>query len=224
MKGFNIAPPGSTGSLAPVAEFSTSLDNFEQQHDILSSTLSNLFTPTFMQKKATFSAGDSFNSMESPPPSLISTVNTVQSANKYNKSTLKPYNKRIAGHKKKWGTLIEAAKVGNVSKMLGRSKSEDSVCNSSTVSSPVHGQVRVTYSQNGQSYYNSNSNDSPATTTHGYNTPSSAVTPHIRKDHLKPLNVNGPLGVPGVTAGSAGGTHFFHTPTGKLSIYVNCKE
>lgn len=223
MKGFNIAPPGSTGSLAPVAEFSTSLDNFEQQHDILSSTLSNLFTPNFMQKKATFCASDSFNSMESPPPSLISTVNTVQSANKYNKSTLKLYNKRIAGHKKKWGTLIEAAKVGNVSKMLGRSKSEDSVCNSSTTSSPVHGQVRVTYSQNGQSYYNS-SNSNESTTGPNYNIPTPMAgmpTPTIRKDHLKPLNVNGPTTLGGLTAalnggnGSAGGSHFFHTPTGK---------
>ncbi|XP_075153159.1 transient receptor potential cation channel gamma [Haematobia irritans] len=220
MKGFNIAPPGSSGSLAPVAEFSSSLDNFEQQHDILHSTLSNLFTPTFMQKKATFSTGDSFNSMESPPPSLISTVNTVQTANKYNKTALKPYNKRMAGHKKKWGTLIEAAKVGNVSKMLGRSKSEDSVCNSSTTSSPVHGQVRVTYSQNGQSYYSSNSNDSTSTAP-AYNSPvvNSPYTPSaIRKDHLKPLNVNGPLGVQGLTAGSAGGSHFFHTPTGLTAI------
>ncbi|XP_058981607.1 transient receptor potential-gamma protein-like isoform X1 [Musca domestica] len=226
MKGFNIAPPGSTGSLAPVAEFSTSLDNFEQQHDILSSTLSNLFTPNFMQKKATFCASDSFNSMESPPPSLISTVNTVQSANKYNKSTLKPYNKRIAGHKKKWGTLIEAAKVGNVSKMLGRSKSEDSVCNSSTTSSPVHGQVRVTYSQNGQSYYNS-SNSNESTTGPSYNIPAPMAgmpTPTIRKDHLKPLNVNGPTTLGGLTAalnggnGSAGGSHFFHTPTGLTAI------
>ncbi|KAM7351321.1 transient receptor potential cation channel gamma isoform 2-T2 [Cochliomyia hominivorax] len=206
MKGFNIAPPGSTGSLAPVAEFSTSLDNFEQQHEILTSTLSNLFHPsTFMHKKATFCASDSC-SMESPPPpptstlSSNSTVNTVQSTNKYNKSTLKPYNKRIAGHKKKWGTLIEAAKVGNVSKMLGRSKSEDSVCNSSNNSSPVHGQVRVTYSQNcGPNYYNPNE-----------------VRHHNlaqNKDHLTPANI-----VPGVGVNVGGGTHFFHASTGLTAI------
>lgn len=199
MKGFNIAPPGSTGSLAPVAEFSTSLDNFDQQHEILTSTLSNLFHPsTFMHKKATFCASDSC-SMESPPPTISSnsTVNTVQSTNKYNKSTIKPYNKRIAGHKKKWGTLIEAAKVGNVSKMLGRSKSEDSVCNSSNNSSPVHGQVRVTYSQNcAPNYYNPNEVRHHNLAQH--------------KDHLTPANI-----VPGVGVNVGGGTHFFHASTGK---------
>lgn len=216
MKGFNIAPPGSTGSLAPVAEFSTSLDNFDQQHEILTSTLSNLFTPTFMQKKATFCNSDSFNSMESPPPSLTSTVSTVQSTNKYNKSNLKPYNKRIAGHKKKWGTLIEAAKVGNVSKMLGRSKSEDSVCNTSNTSSPVHGQVRVTYSQNcGQNYYSSpNETSATTTTTHQYKLPT------INKDHLNPTLVKNAYHAAGVTVGSGGGTHFFHTPTGKYCGYI----
>lgn len=201
MKGFNIAPPGSTGSLAPVAEFSTSLDNFDQhqQHEILTSTLSNLFHPsTFMHKKATFCASESY-SMESPPSNLSSnsTVNTVQSANKYNKSTLKPYNKRIVGHKKKWGTLIEAAKVGNVSKMLGRSKSEDSVCNSSANSSPLHGQVRVTYSQNcAPNYYN----------------PTEVRQQNLsqNKDHLAPANI-----VPGVNMAVGGGSHFFHTSTGK---------
>lgn len=198
MKGFNIAPPGSTGSLAPVAEFSTSLDNFDQQHEILTSTLSNLFHPsTFMHKKATFCTSDS---MESPPPiNSLSTIGTVQTTNKYNKSTLKPYNKRIAGHKKKWGTLIEAAKVGNVSKMLGRSKSEDSVCNSSNNSSPVHGQVRVTYSQNcAPNYYNPNE-----------------VRHHNltqNKDHLTPTTNIVPS--VGVNVGTAS-THFFHTTTGK---------
>lgn len=30
---------------------------------------------------------------------------TGQVTTKYNKSTLKPYNKRIAGHKKRWGKV-----------------------------------------------------------------------------------------------------------------------
>lgn len=208
MKGFNIAPPGSTGSLAPVAEFSTSLDNFEQQHEILTSTLSTLFTPTFMHKKPSYCASDSCNSMELPsalpPATLMPPMNTVQTINKYNKSALKPYNKRIAGHKKKWGTLIEAAKVGNVTKMLGRSKSEDSVCNSSQNSSPVHGQVRVTYSQNcGQNYYNSGSGAEANLSNSSYN-----------KDYLSTKQTGSHLSHALHGIGGGGGTHFFHATTG----------
>uniref|UniRef100_A0A1B0BV64 Transient receptor ion channel domain-containing protein n=1 Tax=Glossina palpalis gambiensis TaxID=67801 RepID=A0A1B0BV64_9MUSC len=212
MKGFNIAPPGSTGSLAPVAEFSTSLDNFEQQHEILTSTLSTLFTPTFMHKKPSYCASDSCNSMESPsalpPATLMPPMNTVQTINKYNKSALKPYNKRIAGHKKKWGTLIEAAKVGNVTKMLGRSKSEDSVCNSSQNSSPVHGQVRVTYSQNcGQNYYNSGSGGETNLSNSSYN-----------KDYLSTKQTGSHLSHALHGIGGGGGTHFFHATTGLTAI------
>uniref|UniRef100_A0A1B0GFN2 Transient receptor ion channel domain-containing protein n=1 Tax=Glossina morsitans morsitans TaxID=37546 RepID=A0A1B0GFN2_GLOMM len=212
MKGFNIAPPGSTGSLAPVAEFSTSLDNFEQQHEILTSTLSTLFTPTFMHKKPSYCASDSCNSMELPsalpPATLMPPMNTVQTMNKYNKSALKPYNKRIAGHKKKWGTLIEAAKVGNVTKMLGRSKSEDSVCNSSQNSSPVHGQVRVTYSQNcGQNYYNSGSGAEANLSNSSYN-----------KDYLSTKQTGSHLSHALHGIGGGGGTHFFHATTGLTAI------
>lgn len=38
--------------------------------------------------------------------------------------------KRGHSHKRRWGTLIEAAKAGKVSRLIGRSRSEDSVCNS----------------------------------------------------------------------------------------------
>ncbi|XP_030384079.1 transient receptor potential-gamma protein isoform X1 [Scaptodrosophila lebanonensis] len=193
MKGFNIAPPGSTGSLAPVAEFSTSLDNYENQHEILSSTLSTLFTPNFMHRRQ---HGNGSNGAESPTtPTMGTTV--VPGATKYNKSVLKPYNKRIAGHKKRWGTLIEAAKVGNVSKMLGRSKSEDSVCNSSQNTTPVHGQVRVTYAQN-----------SPQ---HGYHSESTAtMTPPLSSSSVGSNSTNNPhMGV---------GAHFFHTTTGLTAI------
>lgn len=38
--------------------------------------------------------------------------------------------KRTPSHKRRWGTLIEAAKSGKVSRLIGRSRSEDSVCNS----------------------------------------------------------------------------------------------
>lgn len=101
MKGFNIAPPGSTSSLAPVAEFSTSLDNFDSQHEILSSTLSNLFNSNFIQKNH---QNGHTSGKESPTNgTTTTTTTTIQTTTKYNKSALKPHNKRIAGHKKRWG-------------------------------------------------------------------------------------------------------------------------
>lgn len=227
MKGFNIAPPGSTGSLAPVAEFSTSFDNFDQQHEILTSTLSTLFTPTFMHKKTPYvsersasgnGGGDSCNSMDSPPSSLsmLPTAAAVPSPaptapSKYNKSTLKLYNKRIVGHKKKWGTLIEAAKVGNVSKMLGRSKSEDSVCNSSTNSSPVHGQVHVTYAQNcGQHFYSGVSGEETSANVSGNN--------NLAATGASALATMATSGNHATKATNGVGTHIFHTTTGKTHL------
>lgn len=41
-------------------------------------------------------------------------------------------SKRSSSRKKRWGTLMEAAKSGKVSKLINRSRSEDSVCNSKT--------------------------------------------------------------------------------------------
>ena len=112
MKGFNIAPPGSTGSLAPVAEFSTSLDNFDNQHEILSSTLSTLFTNNFMHKKTSCCVNGVCTAVlnggvcEKELPTQV--TSSLQTTPKYNKSTLKPYNKRIAGHKKRWGENIKS--------------------------------------------------------------------------------------------------------------------
>ena len=106
MKGFNIAPPGSTSSLAPVAEFSTSLDNYDNQNEILSSTISTLFTPNFIHRRQNTTAGqvgsESPTSPTPPPTQSTATASPVTVTTKYNKSTLK-YNKRIAGHKKRWG-------------------------------------------------------------------------------------------------------------------------
>ncbi|EDX15375.1 GD11966 [Drosophila simulans] len=206
MKGFNIAPPGSTGSLAPVAEFSTSLDNYDNQHEILSSTLSTLFTPNFMHKRQQSQAGSGGGGSESPttPTAPQGTQGAAMTASsqvtKYNKSALKPYNKRIAGHKRDGVcTLIEAAKVGNVSKMLGRSKSEDSVCNSSHTSTPVHGQMRVTYAQNSpqQGY--------------GYHITTSSTTTSTPTPTISVVS-NSPAAHAGV------GSHFFHTTSGLTAI------
>lgn len=110
MKGFNIAPPGSTGSLAPVAEFSTSLDNYDNQHEILSSTLSTLFTPNFIHRRQHTTVVEA----DSPTTPTLSSVlapspGAPAAAVKYNKSTLK-YNKRIVGHKKRWGKSLSESK------------------------------------------------------------------------------------------------------------------
>ncbi|XP_053958534.1 transient receptor potential-gamma protein isoform X3 [Anastrepha ludens] len=214
MKGFNIAPPGSTGSLAPVAEFSTSLDNFDSQHEILSSTLSNLFNSNFIHKNP---QNGNTNGKESPTNGTTTTTTTIQTTTKYNKSALKPHNKRIAGHKKRWGTLIEAAKVGNVSKMLGRSKSEDSVCNSSANSSPVHGQVRVTYAQNSAQHYITNGDPTTGNQHANAHTPAhSAVhASTFMKDHTNSLNSGSGNSV---SSNGSGASHFFHTTTGLTAI------
>ncbi|XP_036345476.1 transient receptor potential-gamma protein-like, partial [Rhagoletis pomonella] len=218
MKGFNIAPPGSTGSLAPVAEFSTSLDNFDTQHEILSNTLSNLFNSNFIHKNQ---QNGQTSGKESPTNGTTTTTTTIQTTTKYNKSALKPHNKRIAGHKKRWGTLIEAAKVGNVSKMLGRSKSEDSMCNSSANSSPVHGQVRVTYAQNSAQHYMSSSGETTTTGSHRANahTPTHSAGTHggiFMKDHSSSLNSGSGNSVS--SNGGNGASHFFHTTTGLTAI------
>jgi len=43
--------------------------------------------------------------------------------------------KRGSGsHKRRWGTLVEAAKAGKVGRLISRSRSEDSVCNSNPLS------------------------------------------------------------------------------------------
>lgn len=44
--------------------------------------------------------------------------------------------KRTTSHKRRWGTLIEAAKSGRVSRLIGRSRSEDSVCNAHHCNAP----------------------------------------------------------------------------------------
>ncbi|CAG9826402.1 unnamed protein product [Diabrotica balteata] len=128
MKGFNIAPqPSTTGSLPPVAEFIASLQQHHQgdahHHDFFGSTLSGIFTPT--QRKLHLHG---------------STVSSSQgSINEGNGNHHKRLNlKRSQLHKRRWGTLIEAAKSGKVSRLIGRSRSEDSVCNSCPDNGTTH--------------------------------------------------------------------------------------
>ncbi|KAI4462525.1 transient receptor potential channel [Holotrichia oblita] len=118
MKGFNIGPQPSTttGPLPPVAEFIASLQQHHDSHhhDLFGSTFSGIFNST--------------------PRKILqhSTVSSSQcSINEAHHRTLgRLHMKRTASHKRRWGTLIEAAKAGKVSRLIGRSRSEDSVCNS----------------------------------------------------------------------------------------------
>ncbi|XP_033177364.1 transient receptor potential-gamma protein isoform X2 [Bombus impatiens] len=111
MKGFNIAPqPSGSGSLPPVDEFTASLQQVQQEnsHEIFGSTLSGIFGPGATPKKS---------------PHHTST-NSVPGLGTSRQS------RRIRGSskKKRWENLIEAAKVrGRVSRLIGRSRSEDSV-------------------------------------------------------------------------------------------------
>ncbi|KOX70909.1 Transient receptor potential-gamma protein, partial [Melipona quadrifasciata] len=111
MKGFNIAPqPSGSGSLPPVDEFAASLQQVQQEnsHEIFGSTLSGIFGPGATPKKS---------------PHHTST-NSVPGLGTSRQS------RRIRGSskKKRWENLIEAAKVrGKVSRLIGRSRSEDSV-------------------------------------------------------------------------------------------------
>ncbi|XP_063903839.1 transient receptor potential-gamma protein isoform X2 [Zophobas morio] len=118
MKGFNIGPQPSTatGSLPPVAEFIASLQGHQEghHHDFFGSTLSGIFNST--------------------PRKLHQHSSTVSSSQGSINEGSQNHNHHHRGigshsHKRRWGTLIEAAKTGKVSRLIGRSRSEDSVCN-----------------------------------------------------------------------------------------------
>jgi transient receptor potential cation channel subfamily C len=146
MKGFNIAPaPTSTSQLPTVAEFMANLQQHHEQHvsthhlhDIFGSTTSAIF-------------GSSIGPGSTPKKS-----HHHHHANNNNSSSGGGANgdhhthrggfgrlprlhiKRSSSHKRRWGTLIEAAKSGRVSRLIGRSRSEDSVCNNHNVHCSNH--------------------------------------------------------------------------------------
>lgn len=92
MKGFNIVPqPGGSGSLPPVAEYN---DN-RTSNELSRSTLSGIFAPVTLKKN----------------PHHMSTNSVPSSCTRINNTN------RICSRKKKWGALIEAAKVR--SKLIG---------------------------------------------------------------------------------------------------------
>ncbi|XP_063232007.1 transient receptor potential-gamma protein [Bacillus rossius redtenbacheri] len=120
MKGFNIAPPTAGNSQLPTVD--ELMANLQQQgqhqphhlHDLFGSTASGIFSGlagSTPKRAATPLAGDVHRMFGRLAPRSHA-------------------HKRSSSHKRRWGTLIEAAKSGRVSRLIGRSHSEDSVCNS----------------------------------------------------------------------------------------------
>ncbi|XP_008550220.1 transient receptor potential-gamma protein isoform X4 [Microplitis demolitor] len=113
MKGFNIAPqpPGGSGTLPPVAEFIASLqqaqDENSENQELFGSTLSSIFGPATTPKK-------------NPHHISTNSVPGLTTSNRQNRCT------RNGSRKRRWGTLIEAAKARS-RLIAGRSRSEDSM-------------------------------------------------------------------------------------------------
>ncbi|XP_050300048.1 transient receptor potential-gamma protein isoform X3 [Anthonomus grandis grandis] len=126
MKGFNIAPqPSSTsGVLPPVAEFIASLQghHHEGHHDFFGSTLSGIFNSA--PRKLT-----QHSSTVSSSQGSINEGHHHHHHHHHHRGLGRFHLKRSHSQKRRWGTLIEAAKTGKVSRLIGRSRSEDSVCN-----------------------------------------------------------------------------------------------
>lgn len=102
MKGFNFAPGGS---LAPVDEFFASLHHEHggshgaAHHASLSALLSGRL------RTSQSSLSDGAGAAAGPAA-----------------------RRKPSSHKRRWGTIIEAARAARVSRLIGRSRSEDSVC------------------------------------------------------------------------------------------------
>lgn len=99
MKGFNIAPGGA---LAPVDEFLASLHHEHGGHGASHASLSALLGGRLRASQSSLS--------DSAPPAPGSA------------------RRKPPPHKRRWGTIIEAARAARVSRLIGRSRSEDSVC------------------------------------------------------------------------------------------------
>ncbi|XP_047111593.1 transient receptor potential-gamma protein-like [Schistocerca piceifrons] len=151
MKGFNIAPaPQTSGApLGSVAELMASLAHHQSVaaaaaahalpahlHDLFGSTTSAIFAGSTPKKSPHHSAAG-----------LLSPGLSAASADAHNgdhhrvlaRFAPRFHMKRSSSHKRRWGTLIEAARSGRVSRLIGRSRSEDSVCGCHSQGCPQHG-------------------------------------------------------------------------------------
>ncbi|XP_055550789.1 transient receptor potential-gamma protein isoform X1 [Wyeomyia smithii] len=124
MKGFNIAPapaPESGQHLTPVSEFISQLPD-NASHEMFA----GVFGPGLTTKKALHQVNPMHQFSSQSQSSFGENNNPIH---RLAKLAPKFHSKRPGSHKKRWGTLIEAAKHGSVSRFIGRSRSEDSVCN-----------------------------------------------------------------------------------------------
>ncbi|XP_062705319.1 transient receptor potential-gamma protein [Aedes albopictus] len=124
MKGFNIAPPPAPEGgqhLTPVSEFISQLPE-HGSHELFA----GVFGPGLTPKKALHQVNPMHQFSSQSQSSFGENNNAMH---KLSKLAPKFHSKRPNSQKKRWGTLIEAAKHGSVSKFIGRSRSEDSVCN-----------------------------------------------------------------------------------------------
>ncbi|XP_039279119.1 transient receptor potential-gamma protein isoform X2 [Nilaparvata lugens] len=128
MKGFNIAPPpaasSSTTSLAPVAELIATL-GYRDEH-----ATQELFGP--------ISGLLGTNPGLTPRRVCTATPKDVPEPNAGHHGLRGLMFKRNSSRKRRWDSLIEAAKSGRVGRLINRSRSEDSVCNGENNGHTVH--------------------------------------------------------------------------------------
>lgn len=119
MKGFNIAPAPNTTTtkLEPVSELMQTLTEHQNDPDV-----ADLF-PGITPKKQLH--GNPIHPYSSSQSSFSESHHMIAKLGKFAPNF---HKKRNGSHKRRWGTLIEAAKSGSA-KFIGRSRSEDSVCN-----------------------------------------------------------------------------------------------
>ncbi|ERL83931.1 hypothetical protein D910_01224, partial [Dendroctonus ponderosae] len=94
----------------------------EGHHDFFGSTLSGIFSSTprrLTQHSSTVSSSQG---------SINDGHGHHHHHHHHHRGLGRLHFKRTGSHKRRWGTLIEAAKTGKVSRLIGRSRSEDSVC------------------------------------------------------------------------------------------------
>ncbi|XP_030745679.1 transient receptor potential-gamma protein [Sitophilus oryzae] len=151
MKGFNIAPQPSTTATSSPPESLASLPgpHHESHHyEFFGSTISGIFNSTprkLLQHSSTVSSSQG---------------NISDGHGHHHRGFGRLHLKRSHSHKRRWGTLIEAAKTAKVSRLIGRSRSEDSVCNNCTDNGHNHSHSNSPASDENESMSQSDSNPS----------------------------------------------------------------
>lgn len=111
MKGFNITPQPSGSSLPPVAEFIASLRDHPQQStpdepQLFGSTVSGILGSNWASKR------NPHHTSTNSVPGLASSQRVIGREHRQGST-----------RKRRWGTLIEAAKAGRVSRLIGNESS-----------------------------------------------------------------------------------------------------